>query len=71
MRLTKLFLAVFLFSGALYVFLLGPESRTALLSSVGLPLRYTTITLLSIQGMVVGLVLGILTLIEELHVKSD
>lgn len=71
MRLTKLFLAIFLFASALYVFLLGPESRTALLSSIGLPLRYTTITLLSIQGMVVGLVLGILTLIEELHVKSD
>ena len=71
MHLTKLFLAIFLFAGALYVFLLGPESRTSVPSSVSLPLKYTTITLLSIQGMVVGLVLGILTLIEEMNVKSD
>jgi hypothetical protein len=71
MRLTKLLLAAFLFAVALYVFLLGPESRTEVLSSVGIHLRYTTITVLSIQGMVVSLVLGLKTVIEEINVLSD
>lgn len=71
MRLTKLLLAAFLFAIALYVFLLGPERRTEVLSSIGVHLRYNTVTVLSIQGMVVGLVLGIKTILEEMYVKSN
>ena len=71
MRLTKLLLAAFLFAVALYIFLLEPESRTEVLSAVGIHLRYNTVTVLSIQGMVVGLVFGIKTILEEMYVKSN
>jgi membrane-associated phospholipid phosphatase len=71
MKVTKLLLAAFLFTVALYVFLLGPDSRAETLSSIGVHLRYNTVTVLSIQAMVVGLVLGIKTIIEERHGKSD
>jgi hypothetical protein len=57
--------AVVLFALALYLFLLEPERRTALVASVGIRLQPATLLIVSIQGMAIGVIFGIRALLKR------
>jgi hypothetical protein len=57
--------AIVLFALALYLFLLEPERRAALAAFVGIRLKPATLLIVSLQGMAIGIILGIRALLQR------
>jgi hypothetical protein len=70
MRLTKLLLAALLSSIAVYLLALGGEGRAAVLISMGADLKPNVSMILCIQGLAVGLILGLRALFEKTAARS-
>jgi len=65
MRALEGLCAVVLFALALSLFLLHPERRAEIASSFGIQLKPATLLILSIQGMAIGVILGLRALLKR------
>jgi hypothetical protein len=70
MRLAKLLLAALLFSTAVYLLTLGGEDRTVVLTAMGVDLTPRVSMVVCIQGLIVGLILGVQAIFEKTAAHS-
>jgi len=70
MRLAKLLLAALLSSLAVYLLVLGGEARAEVLTAIGVDLRPSVSMVICIQGLGVGLVVGLRALFEKTAIRS-
>jgi hypothetical protein len=70
MKLAKLLLAALLFSTAVYLLTLGGEDRTVVLTAMGVDLNPRVSMVVCIQGLIVGLILGVQAIFERTAARS-
>jgi hypothetical protein len=70
MRLAKLLPAALLFSTTVYLLTLGREDRTVVLTTMGVDLTPRVSMVVCIQGLIVGLILGVQAIFKKTAARS-
>ena len=71
MRFVRLFLAALFSSIAVYLLLLGGEGRADVLTAIGIEIKHNVAMVLCVQGLVVGLILGVQSILEQPSVRTN
>lgn len=71
MRSIKLFLAALFSAIAAYLLLLGGEGRAEVLTAIGIELKHNVAMVLCVQGLVVGLILGVQAILAQPSVRTN